>query len=97
MNHVRIHTCEDAGKEKFYMQENMLFDSLYALVEHYRAYPLKSSAFSIKLGDPCSSVSDCESALSMILVSLSPCNYLCVVSSTTVYCSMPNLVEYYFV
>eukprot|EP00117_Sycon_ciliatum_P048109 scpid29980/ scgid3392/ 1-phosphatidylinositol 4,5-bisphosphate phosphodiesterase gamma-1; Phosphoinositide phospholipase C-gamma-1; Phospholipase C-gamma-1 len=55
VNHVRIHTCEDAGKEKFYMQENMLFDSLYALVEHYRAYPLKSSAFSIKLGDPCSS------------------------------------------
>ncbi len=35
-NHCRIHTKAEGGRTKYYLIENVCFDSIFDLIEHYR-------------------------------------------------------------
>ena len=43
---------QDNGITKYYLMDNVLFDSLYSLIVHYRQNMLRSSEFSITLKEP---------------------------------------------
>lgn len=51
-NHCRIKLKHENGKTKFYLLENLLFDSLYSLIMHYGQNVLRSAEFSIMLKEP---------------------------------------------
>lgn len=51
-NHCRIKLKQENGITKYYLVENFVFDSLYALIVHYRQNMLRSSEFSITLKEP---------------------------------------------
>ncbi|ALC48580.1 sl [Drosophila busckii] len=51
-NHCRIKSKHEQGAIKYYLVENFVFDSLYALIVYYRKNMLRSSEFSIILKEP---------------------------------------------
>ncbi|XP_064393377.1 1-phosphatidylinositol 4,5-bisphosphate phosphodiesterase gamma-1-like [Halichondria panicea] len=51
-NHCRIHTKAEGGRTKYYLIENVCFDSIFDLIEHYRSNPLKSPLFEQILSHP---------------------------------------------
>lgn len=51
-NHCRIKLKHENGMTKYYLLENLLFDSLYSLIVHYRKNNLRSAEFSIMLKEP---------------------------------------------
>ncbi|XP_042187658.1 1-phosphatidylinositol 4,5-bisphosphate phosphodiesterase gamma-1-like [Callorhinchus milii] len=52
VQHCRMHSRQEAGSTKFYLTDNLVFDSLFSLVSHYRQLPLRSNQFEMKLTDP---------------------------------------------
>lgn len=51
-NHCRIKLKHENTTTKYYLIENVMFDSLYSLIMHYRKNILRSSEFSITLKEP---------------------------------------------
>ncbi|XP_033849121.2 1-phosphatidylinositol 4,5-bisphosphate phosphodiesterase gamma-1-like isoform X2 [Acipenser ruthenus] len=52
VQHCRIHSRQEAGVTKFYLTDNLVFDSLYSLICHYREVPLRCNEFEMRLSDP---------------------------------------------
>ncbi|NXD16405.1 PLCG1 phosphodiesterase, partial [Nothocercus nigrocapillus] len=52
VQHCRIHSRQEAGTTKFYLTDNLVFDSLYSLICHYREVPLRCNEFEMRLTDP---------------------------------------------
>ncbi|XP_073433451.1 1-phosphatidylinositol 4,5-bisphosphate phosphodiesterase gamma-1-like [Dendrobates tinctorius] len=52
VQHCRIHSRQEAGTTKFYLTDNLVFDSLYGLICHYREVPLRCNEFEMRLTDP---------------------------------------------
>ncbi|NXS33223.1 PLCG1 phosphodiesterase, partial [Pomatostomus ruficeps] len=52
VQHCRIHSRQDAGSPKFFLTDNLVFDSLYSLICHYREVPLRCNEFEMRLTDP---------------------------------------------
>uniref|UniRef100_A0A182X5M9 1-phosphatidylinositol 4,5-bisphosphate phosphodiesterase gamma n=1 Tax=Anopheles quadriannulatus TaxID=34691 RepID=A0A182X5M9_ANOQN len=51
-NHCRIKLKQDKGVTKYYLMENVLFESLYSLIMYYRQNALRSAEFYITLKEP---------------------------------------------
>uniref|UniRef100_A0A4W3JJ45 1-phosphatidylinositol 4,5-bisphosphate phosphodiesterase gamma n=1 Tax=Callorhinchus milii TaxID=7868 RepID=A0A4W3JJ45_CALMI len=52
VQHCRIHSRQEAGTPKFYLTDNLVFDSLYALITHYQQVPLRCNEFEMRLTEP---------------------------------------------
>ncbi|XP_069047232.1 1-phosphatidylinositol 4,5-bisphosphate phosphodiesterase gamma-1-like isoform X1 [Lepisosteus oculatus] len=52
VQHCRIHSRQEAGSTRFYLTDNLVFDSLYQLICHYREVPLRCNEFEMRLGSP---------------------------------------------
>ncbi|XP_067856416.1 1-phosphatidylinositol 4,5-bisphosphate phosphodiesterase gamma-1-like isoform X2 [Heptranchias perlo] len=52
VQHCRIHSRQEAGNPKFYLTDNLVFDSLYALITHYQQVPLRCNEFEMRLTEP---------------------------------------------
>uniref|UniRef100_A0A8C8RHD0 Phosphoinositide phospholipase C n=1 Tax=Pelusios castaneus TaxID=367368 RepID=A0A8C8RHD0_9SAUR len=52
VQHCRIHSRQEAGTTKFYLTDNLVFDSLYSLICRYREVPLRCNEFEMRLTDP---------------------------------------------
>ncbi|KAM9296163.1 1-phosphatidylinositol 4,5-bisphosphate phosphodiesterase gamma-1 [Gastrophryne carolinensis] len=52
VQHCRIHSRQEAGSPKFFLTDNLVFDSLYALITHYQKMPLRCNEFEMKLTEP---------------------------------------------
>ncbi|XP_074409869.1 1-phosphatidylinositol 4,5-bisphosphate phosphodiesterase gamma-1 isoform X3 [Zonotrichia albicollis] len=52
VQHCRIHSRQDAGSPKFFLTDNLVFDSLYELITHYQEVPLRCNEFEMRLTEP---------------------------------------------
>lgn len=52
VQHCRIHSRQESGSTRFYLTDNLVFDSLYRLICHYRETPLRCNEFEMRLGNP---------------------------------------------
>nr|XP_021521438.1 1-phosphatidylinositol 4,5-bisphosphate phosphodiesterase gamma-1 isoform X2 [Aotus nancymaae] len=52
VQHCRIHSRQDAGTPKFFLTDNLVFDSLYDLITHYQQVPLRCNEFEMRLSEP---------------------------------------------
>uniref|UniRef100_A0A7M4F2Z3 1-phosphatidylinositol 4,5-bisphosphate phosphodiesterase gamma n=1 Tax=Crocodylus porosus TaxID=8502 RepID=A0A7M4F2Z3_CROPO len=52
VQHCRIHSRQDAGSPKFFLTDNLVFDSLYDLITHYQQVPLRCNEFEMRLTEP---------------------------------------------
>ncbi|XP_017678049.1 PREDICTED: 1-phosphatidylinositol 4,5-bisphosphate phosphodiesterase gamma-1 [Lepidothrix coronata] len=52
VQHCRIHSRQDAGSPKFFLTDNLVFDSLYDLITHYQGVPLRCNEFEMRLTEP---------------------------------------------
>uniref|UniRef100_A0A8D3CGX3 1-phosphatidylinositol 4,5-bisphosphate phosphodiesterase gamma n=1 Tax=Scophthalmus maximus TaxID=52904 RepID=A0A8D3CGX3_SCOMX len=52
VQHCRIHSRQESGATRFYLTDNLVFDSLYRLIGHYRDTPLRCNEFEMRLGGP---------------------------------------------
>nr|XP_023655878.1 1-phosphatidylinositol 4,5-bisphosphate phosphodiesterase gamma-1-like isoform X1 [Paramormyrops kingsleyae]XP_023655879.1 1-phosphatidylinositol 4,5-bisphosphate phosphodiesterase gamma-1-like isoform X1 [Paramormyrops kingsleyae] len=52
VQHCRIHSRQESGSTRFYLTDNLVFDSLYHLISHYRDTPLRCNEFEMRLGNP---------------------------------------------
>ncbi|XP_068175043.1 1-phosphatidylinositol 4,5-bisphosphate phosphodiesterase gamma-1-like isoform X2 [Antennarius striatus] len=52
VQHCRIHSRQESGSTRFYLTDNLVFDSLYRLICHYRDTPLRCNEFEMRLGSP---------------------------------------------
>ncbi|XP_043458307.1 1-phosphatidylinositol 4,5-bisphosphate phosphodiesterase gamma-1 isoform X1 [Prionailurus bengalensis] len=52
VQHCRIHSRQDAGAPKFFLTDNLVFDSLYDLITHYQQVPLRCNEFEMRLSEP---------------------------------------------
>jgi len=52
VEHCRIHSRQDAGSPKFFLTDNLVFDSLYDLITHYQEVPLRCNEFEMRLTEP---------------------------------------------
>uniref|UniRef100_A0A3P9PZG1 1-phosphatidylinositol 4,5-bisphosphate phosphodiesterase gamma n=1 Tax=Poecilia reticulata TaxID=8081 RepID=A0A3P9PZG1_POERE len=52
VQHCRIHSRQEAGSPKFYLTDNLVFDSLFALITHYQHVALRCNEFEMKLTEP---------------------------------------------
>uniref|UniRef100_A0A4W5MXW5 Phosphoinositide phospholipase C n=1 Tax=Hucho hucho TaxID=62062 RepID=A0A4W5MXW5_9TELE len=52
VQHCRIHSRQEAGSTRYYLTDNLVFDSLYRLICHYRDTPLRCNEFEMRLGSP---------------------------------------------
>nr|ABM55782.1 phospholipase C gamma [Chaetopterus pergamentaceus] len=52
VNHCRIRSKQERGQTKYYLIDNLAFDSLYSLITHYQKYPLRSQDFQQILKEP---------------------------------------------
>uniref|UniRef100_A0A8D0GG57 1-phosphatidylinositol 4,5-bisphosphate phosphodiesterase gamma n=1 Tax=Sphenodon punctatus TaxID=8508 RepID=A0A8D0GG57_SPHPU len=52
VQHCRIHSRQDAGSPKFFLTDNLVFDSLYDLITHYQKVPLRCNEFEMRLTEP---------------------------------------------
>uniref|UniRef100_A0AAY5KUY4 1-phosphatidylinositol 4,5-bisphosphate phosphodiesterase gamma n=1 Tax=Esox lucius TaxID=8010 RepID=A0AAY5KUY4_ESOLU len=52
VQHCRIHSRQESGSTHYYLTDNLVFDSLYRLICHYRDTPLRCNEFEMRLGSP---------------------------------------------
>lgn len=52
VQHCRIHSRQEAGSPKFYLTDNLVFDTLFALINHYQQVALRCNEFEMKLTEP---------------------------------------------
>lgn len=52
VQHCRIHSRQESGSTRFYLTDNLVFESLYRLICHYRDTPLRCNEFEMRLGNP---------------------------------------------
>lgn len=52
VQHCRIHSRQEAGSPKFYLTDNWVFDTLFALINHYQQVALRCNEFEMKLTEP---------------------------------------------
>ncbi|KAK1156161.1 1-phosphatidylinositol 4,5-bisphosphate phosphodiesterase gamma-1-like isoform X1 [Acipenser oxyrinchus oxyrinchus] len=52
VQHCRIHSRQEAGSPKFYLTDNLVFDTLYSLITHYQQVPLRCNEFEMRLTEP---------------------------------------------
>lgn len=52
VQHCRIHSRQEAGSPKFFLTDNLVFESLYALITHYQQMPLRCNEFEMRLTEP---------------------------------------------
>uniref|UniRef100_A0A8C7HI60 Phosphoinositide phospholipase C n=1 Tax=Oncorhynchus kisutch TaxID=8019 RepID=A0A8C7HI60_ONCKI len=52
VQHCRIHSRQEAGSPKFYLTDNLVFDTLFALITHYQQVALRCNEFEMKLTEP---------------------------------------------
>uniref|UniRef100_A0A3B4YTI6 1-phosphatidylinositol 4,5-bisphosphate phosphodiesterase gamma n=1 Tax=Seriola lalandi dorsalis TaxID=1841481 RepID=A0A3B4YTI6_SERLL len=52
VQHCRIHSRQEAGSPKFYLTDNLVFDTLFALISHYQQVALRCNEFEMKLTEP---------------------------------------------
>ena len=52
VNHCRIKSKLERGQPKYFLVENVCFDSLYSLISHYKQTPLKSRDLELLLTGP---------------------------------------------
>ncbi|KAJ8278208.1 hypothetical protein GJAV_G00085080 [Gymnothorax javanicus] len=52
VQHCRIHSRQESGSTRFYLTDNLVFDSLFRLICHYRDTPLRCNEFEMRLGNP---------------------------------------------
>ncbi|XP_072013746.1 1-phosphatidylinositol 4,5-bisphosphate phosphodiesterase gamma-1-like isoform X2 [Amphiura filiformis] len=52
VNHCRIKSKLERGQPKYFLVENVCFDSLYSLISHYRQVPLRSRDLELLLTEP---------------------------------------------
>ncbi|XP_061429101.1 LOW QUALITY PROTEIN: 1-phosphatidylinositol 4,5-bisphosphate phosphodiesterase gamma-1-like [Lethenteron reissneri] len=52
VQHCRIHSRQEAGTIRYFLTDNLVFDSLYSLIQHYREVPLRCNEFEMRLSDP---------------------------------------------
>ncbi|KFO12242.1 1-phosphatidylinositol 4,5-bisphosphate phosphodiesterase gamma-1, partial [Balearica regulorum gibbericeps] len=48
----RVQHCRIHSRQVFYLTDNLVFDSLYSLICHYREVPLRCNEFEMRLTDP---------------------------------------------
>ncbi|KAM9302230.1 1-phosphatidylinositol 4,5-bisphosphate phosphodiesterase gamma-2 [Gastrophryne carolinensis] len=51
VQHCRIRSCTDGEYVKYYLTENLTFDSVYELIQHYRESSLRCLEFELRLTD----------------------------------------------
>ncbi|XP_072259304.1 1-phosphatidylinositol 4,5-bisphosphate phosphodiesterase gamma-1 [Pyxicephalus adspersus] len=61
VQHCRIHSRQEAGSPKFFLTDNLVFESLYALITHYQQMPLRCNEFEMRLTEPTSNSSELHS------------------------------------
>ena len=49
VQHFRIHWRQDTNIHRFFLTDNMVFDSLYDLITHYRETPMRYSGLEMRL------------------------------------------------
>ncbi|KAK7830322.1 hypothetical protein U0070_018830 [Myodes glareolus] len=52
VQHCRIRSTMDGGVMKYYLTDNLTFNSIYALIQHYREAHLRCAEFELRLTDP---------------------------------------------
>ncbi|XP_068119983.1 1-phosphatidylinositol 4,5-bisphosphate phosphodiesterase gamma-1 isoform X2 [Hyperolius riggenbachi] len=52
VQHCRIHSRQEANSPKFFLTDNLVFESLYALITHYQQMPLRCNEFEMRLTEP---------------------------------------------
>ncbi|CAM9184038.1 unnamed protein product [Lampetra fluviatilis] len=52
VQHCRIHSRQESVPVRYYLTENLMFDSLYSLIMHYRDVPLRCNEFEMRLTEP---------------------------------------------
>uniref|UniRef100_A0A7N6A1U2 1-phosphatidylinositol 4,5-bisphosphate phosphodiesterase gamma n=1 Tax=Anabas testudineus TaxID=64144 RepID=A0A7N6A1U2_ANATE len=52
VQHCRIHSRQEAGSPKFFLTDNLVFDTLFALITHYQQVALRCNEFEMKLTEP---------------------------------------------
>ncbi|MGH0164756.1 UNVERIFIED_CONTAM: hypothetical protein FKN15_047914 [Acipenser sinensis] len=52
VQHCRIHSRQEAASPKFYLTDNLVFDTLYSLITHYQQVPLRCNEFEMRLTEP---------------------------------------------
>ncbi|XP_067086423.1 1-phosphatidylinositol 4,5-bisphosphate phosphodiesterase gamma-1-like isoform X2 [Osmerus mordax] len=52
VQHCRIHSRQESGSTRYFLTDNLVFDSLYRLICHYRDTPLRCNEFEMRLGSP---------------------------------------------
>ena len=51
VQHCRIKSKQENGQTKYYLVDQVTFDSLYSLINFYQTHPLKSMNFELTLTD----------------------------------------------
>ncbi|XP_053556682.1 1-phosphatidylinositol 4,5-bisphosphate phosphodiesterase gamma-2 [Bombina bombina] len=51
VQHCLIRSCEDGGTVKYYLTDNLTFNSIYDLIQHYRESTLRCAEFELRLTD----------------------------------------------
>uniref|UniRef100_A0A8D1GHU5 1-phosphatidylinositol 4,5-bisphosphate phosphodiesterase gamma n=1 Tax=Sus scrofa TaxID=9823 RepID=A0A8D1GHU5_PIG len=52
VQHCRIRSTMEGGVMKYYLTDNLMFTSIYALIQHYRETHLRCAEFELRLTDP---------------------------------------------
>ncbi|XP_019490318.1 PREDICTED: 1-phosphatidylinositol 4,5-bisphosphate phosphodiesterase gamma-2 [Hipposideros armiger] len=52
VQHCRIRSTMEGGIMKYYLTDNLMFTSIYALIQHYRETHLRCADFELRLTDP---------------------------------------------
>uniref|UniRef100_A0A8C2PL76 1-phosphatidylinositol 4,5-bisphosphate phosphodiesterase gamma n=1 Tax=Capra hircus TaxID=9925 RepID=A0A8C2PL76_CAPHI len=52
VQHCRIRSTMEGGTMKYYLTDNLMFTSIYALIQHYRETHLRCAEFELRLTDP---------------------------------------------
>ncbi|XP_042869568.1 1-phosphatidylinositol 4,5-bisphosphate phosphodiesterase gamma-1-like [Penaeus japonicus] len=51
VSHCRIRVRQEGDSTRYWLKDNDSFDTLYALIEHYKQFPILSQEVSVKLGE----------------------------------------------
>ena len=58
VQHCRIKSKQECGQTKYYLVDQVTFDSLYSLINFYQSHPLKSMNFELTLTEAIPQVTD---------------------------------------
>lgn len=59
-NHSRIQATQEIGVTKYYLVRNLVFDSLYQLIEFYKHNVLRTQNFDLCLREPVPKIPSAE-------------------------------------